>query len=51
MRLGDDERRIIEAAASLRRMPLSQYIRRTSLSAARRELAGTAGWQESGDPR
>lgn len=40
MRLGDDERRVIEAAAAQRREPLSAYIRRVALERARRELAG-----------
>lgn len=38
MRLGDDERRVIEAAAASKGVPVSQYIRRSALGAARREL-------------
>lgn len=41
MRLGDDERKVIEAAAAQRGEPLSAYIRRVALARARRELAGT----------
>lgn len=39
MRLGTDERRVIEAAAAQRGVPLSTYIRRVALERARRELA------------
>lgn len=39
LRLGDNERRVVEAAAAQRGEPLSAYIRRTALEAARRELA------------
>ncbi len=41
MRLGDDERRVVEAAAAQRGEPLSSYIRRVALDRARRELAGS----------
>jgi len=41
MRLGDDERRVVEAAAAQRGEPLSAYIRRAALERARRELAAT----------
>lgn len=40
MRLGDDERRVLEAAAASRGVPTSQYVREQALRAARRELAG-----------
>lgn len=39
MRLGHNERRVVEAAAAQRDEPLSAYIRRVALEAARRELA------------
>jgi uncharacterized protein (DUF1778 family) len=39
MRLGEDERRVIAAAAAQAGRPLSAYIRREALRAARRELA------------
>lgn len=39
MRLGDDERLRIEAAAARKGVPLSAYIRRVALEAARRDLA------------
>lgn len=45
MRLGDDERRVIEAAAAQSDLPLSAYIREVALASARRELA------EAGDAR
>lgn len=38
MRLGDDERRVISAAAAQRGEALSAYIRRVALETARREL-------------
>ena len=41
MRLGTPERRVLEAAAAQRGEQLSEYIRRTALNAARRELART----------
>ena len=40
MRLGDNERRVIEAAAAQRGEALSAYIRRVALEKARLELAG-----------
>lgn len=40
MRLGDDERRLLEAAAAQRRVALAAYIRRAAMDAARRDLAG-----------
>jgi uncharacterized protein (DUF1778 family) len=40
MRLGDDERLELEAAAAQRGEPLSQYIRRVALERARCDLAG-----------
>ena len=40
MRLGADERQLIEAAASRRGVPTSQYIRTVALAAARRDMAG-----------
>jgi uncharacterized protein (DUF1778 family) len=39
MRLGDVERRVIEAAAAQKGEPMSAYIRRVALQAARKELA------------
>lgn len=39
MRLGDDERRVVEAAAAQQGEPLSSYIRRVALERARRELS------------
>ena len=45
MRLGDDERRVVEAAAAQRGEALSAYIRRVALEGARRELAGVEGAQ------
>lgn len=39
MRLGVPERAVIAAAAAQRREPVSAFIRRTALAAARRELA------------
>jgi uncharacterized protein (DUF1778 family) len=48
MRIGQDERRIVEAAAAHRGEPLSTYIRRVALEAARRELA-TAPTDDSRD--
>jgi uncharacterized protein (DUF1778 family) len=39
MRLGADERRLIEAAAAAREQPLSVYIRRVAIESARRDLA------------
>lgn len=39
MRLGDDERRLVEAAAAQGREPLSAYIRRAALERAQRDLA------------
>lgn len=48
MRLGDDERRLLEAAAAQRNAPLSTYIRHVALQAARRELA-EAGADERRD--
>lgn len=39
MRLGEVERRVIEAAAAQKGEPLSTYIRRVALRAARVELA------------
>jgi uncharacterized protein (DUF1778 family) len=38
MRIGDDERRIVAAAAALRGEALAAYIRRVALLAARRDL-------------
>ena len=38
MRLATTERRLLEAAAADRQEYLAQYIRRTSLTAARRDL-------------
>jgi uncharacterized protein (DUF1778 family) len=38
-RLGDDERRLVQAAAAVRRESMSGFIRRVALAAARRELA------------
>jgi uncharacterized protein (DUF1778 family) len=44
MRLGDVERRVIEAAAAQKGEPMSAYIRRVAMTAARRDLAdATAG--------
>ena len=40
MRLGEDERRIIAAAAGLCGLAVSAYVRRAALNSARRELAG-----------
>ncbi len=40
MRLGADERRLIDEAASRRGVPTSQYIRTVALAAARRDMAG-----------
>jgi uncharacterized protein (DUF1778 family) len=39
LRLGTPERRVLEAAAALRSEPLSEFIRRASLDAAR-EIVG-----------
>lgn len=39
MRLGEVERRVIEAAAAQKGEPLSTYIRRVALKTARVELA------------
>jgi uncharacterized protein (DUF1778 family) len=39
MRLAEDERRVVAAAAAQRGEPLSAYIRRVALETARRELA------------
>lgn len=39
LRIGDNERRIIEAAAAQQGEALSAYIRRVSLESARRDLA------------
>ena len=39
MRLGDNERRLIEAASALRDEALSAYIRRVALESARQDLA------------
>jgi uncharacterized protein (DUF1778 family) len=39
MRLGDDERLTLQAAAARRDEALSAYIRRVALQAARKELA------------
>ena len=41
MRLGDDERRLIAAAAAQSREPMSAWIRRVALERARRDLAET----------
>jgi uncharacterized protein (DUF1778 family) len=41
MRLGDVERRVIEAAAAQKGEPMSAYIRRVAMTAARRDLAAT----------
>lgn len=38
MRLGEDERRVISAAAAQKGEALSAYIRRVALETARREL-------------
>lgn len=38
LRLGDDERRVLEAAASSRGLPLGTYVRRAALGRARSEL-------------
>lgn len=38
LRLGEDERRILEAAAHQRGEPLSAYIRRSALEKARSEI-------------
>lgn len=40
MRLGDDERKVLEAAAAAQHEPLSAYIRRVALEAARHDLGG-----------
>lgn len=39
MRLGAAERRLLEAAAAMRQEYLGEYIRRSAVEAARRELA------------
>ena len=39
-RIGDDERRVVAAAAAQRGEALSAYIRRTALETARKELSG-----------
>jgi uncharacterized protein (DUF1778 family) len=39
MRLGDDERRVIAAAAAVRGVPLSAYMRQAALRVARTDLA------------
>ena len=39
LRIGDDERRVVAAAAAQRGEPLSAFIRRAALDRARRELA------------
>lgn len=39
IRLGDDERRVLEAAAAQRDEPMTTYIRRVALERARKELA------------
>lgn len=46
MRLGDDERQVIEAAAAVRGVAMSQYVRTVALTAARRELAGSVEMAE-----
>lgn len=40
LRLGSSERRLLEAAAADKGVPLSEYIRRVALETARRELVG-----------
>lgn len=40
MRLGDDERAVMEAAARKNKIPLAAFIRQSTMAAARRELAG-----------
>lgn len=42
MRLGDDERRVIAAAAAQRTEAVSAYIRRVALKAARKDLTAEA---------
>jgi uncharacterized protein (DUF1778 family) len=39
IRLGEVERRVIEAAAAQKGEPMSAYVRRVALAAARRDLA------------
>jgi uncharacterized protein (DUF1778 family) len=39
LRIGELERRVIEAAAAQRDMPVTRFIREQALAAARRELA------------
>lgn len=41
LRLGDDERKRLEAAAAGRGVPLAAFIRRTALVAAEQELTQT----------
>lgn len=40
LRLGNAERRLLEAAAAQKREYLAEYVRRTALDAARRDLVG-----------
>lgn len=43
LRLGESQRRLLEAAAAQHREYLAEYIRRTALDAARRDLVEASG--------